>query len=136
MDNQTPKILKLQIDRACFLDILSGKQTVEHRFIYHHNANRYVIQEDVEDEKGDIVLKVTPIHYDVLQLRNGRRMDAPMLQIEILDAEFVVQTDENGNNRTYDSNGTYLACQVWYTLGKILHTENLEQLGDVKIKGN
>lgn len=136
MDNQNPKILKLQIDRACFLDILSGEQTVEHRFVYPHNAKRYVIQEDVEDEDGKTVLKVTPINYDVLHLRNGRRMDAPLLTVEILDAEFVVLTDEKGNNLTYDAAGKILACQVWYTLGKILHTENLEQLGDVKIKGN
>ncbi|MCM1225029.1 MAG: hypothetical protein NC548_62320, partial [Lachnospiraceae bacterium] len=62
--------------------------------------------------------------------------DAPLMLVEILNAEFVVLTDEDGNNLTYDFRGKDLACQVWYTLGKIIRTENLEQLGDVKIKGN
>lgn len=129
MDTQNPKILKLQIDRPCFKAILSGEQKMEHRFVYPYNAKRYVTQNEVEDENGNTVLDVQPIHYDAIRLRNGRRMDAPVMNVEILKAEFVVLTDEDGRDIVYEQNGKYYyCCQVWYTLGEILEAENLDQL--------
>lgn len=126
---ETPqKILKLQIDRPCFKAILKGEQKVEHRFVYPHNANRYVIQEEKPDENGDFEFVVTPVHYDALTLINGRRKDAPRLTVEVVSAEFVVLTDEDGNDMTFEESGTeYYVCQVWYTLGKVICTENIPE---------
>lgn len=126
---ETPqKILKLQIDRPCFKAILKGEQKVEHRFVYPHNANRYVIQEEKPDENGDFELVVTPVHYDALTLINGRRKDAPRLTVEVVSAEFVVLTDEDGEDKTFvESDTEYYVCQVWYTLGKVICTENIPE---------
>lgn len=122
------KILKLQIDRPCFKAILKGEQKVEHRFVYPHNANRYVIQEEKPDENGDFELVVTPVHYDALTLINGRRKDAPRLTVEVVSAEFVVLTDEDGEDKTFvESDTEYYVCQVWYTLGKVICTENIPE---------
>lgn len=126
--NEATKILKLQIDRPCFKAILNGEQKVEHRFVYPHNAGRYVIQEESTDGNGELLLNVTPLHYDALYLINGRRKDAPRLTIEVIKAEFVVLTDEDGNDMTFEENGEeYYVCQVWYTLGKIIETENIPE---------
>lgn len=129
VNGKTIKKLTLQIDRPCFKTILSGEQKIEHRNIYPNNASRYVIQEDTTDENGEPITTVTPVHYDALYLINGRRKDAPRMLVEIKDAEFVVLTDEDGNDLTYTENGIeYYVCQLWYHLGKILATENLENL--------
>lgn len=122
------KILKLQIDRPCFKAILNGEQKVEHRFVYPHNANRYVIQEESVDENGELILNVTPVHYDALYLINGRRKDAPRMTVEVVSSEFVILTDEEGNDLTFEENGEdYYVCQVWYHLGKVLNTENIPE---------
>lgn len=129
---ETPqKILKLQIDRPCFKAILKGEQKVEHRFVYPSNAKRYVIEEDTKDEKGNEITNVTPVHYDALYLINGRRADAPRLLVEVLDSEFVILTDEDGHDLVEEINGEeYYICQVWYRLGKVLQTENVEKILD------
>lgn len=127
---ETPqKILKLQIDRPCFKAILKGEQKVEHRFVRPSNAKRYVIEEDTKDENGDDVTIVTPVHYDALYLINGRRADASRLLVEILDSEFVILTDEDGHDLVEEINGEeYYICQVWYHLGNVLQTENVEKI--------
>lgn len=120
------KKLSLQIDKKCFNAILKGEQTVEHRYVYPSNAKKYVIEEEKENENGDIDVIVTPAHYDALYLINGRRKDAPRLLVEVKDAEFVVFTDEAGNDLTFTENGEeYYVCQVWYHLGEVLETENV-----------
>ena len=49
------------------------------------------------------------------------------LLVEIEKAEFIIFQDEDGNDMYYEENGEeYFACQVWYHLGKILETENVE----------
>lgn len=122
------KVLKLQIDRPCFKAILNGEQKVEHRFVYPHNANRYVIQEESVDENGELVLTVTPVHYDALYLINGRRKDAPRMTVEVVASEFVILTDEEGNDMTFEENGEeFYVCQVWYHLGEVQNTENIPE---------
>lgn len=118
------KRLTLQIDRPCFKDILNGVQDVEHRFIYPSNANRYVIQ--TETDEG---LDIQCVEYDELYLINGRRQDAPRLTVEVESAEFVIFTDEDGNDITnVDQRGEeYVVCQVWYHLGKVTSTENVPE---------
>lgn len=129
VDGRTIKKHTLQIDRPCFIDILNGRQKVEHRYIYPSNVNRYVTQEDTTDENGESITIITPVYYDALYLINGRRKDAPRLLVEVVDAEFVLCVDDNGEQLTFTQDGTeYYVCQVWYYLGKIIATENLQNL--------
>jgi len=70
--------------------------------------------------------KIYQIKYDALVLINGRRKDAPRLTVEVKSAEFIIFTDEDGNDQVFEENGKeYLVCQVWYHLGKILSTDNV-----------
>lgn len=128
------KKLTLQITKESFDAILSGEQKVEHRYVYPSNQKRYVkfksggkvfdSQDEIEDETADV--EVLPIKYDVLYLINGRRKDAPRLTVEVERAEFIIFTDENGNDIVYEENGVeYIGCQVWYHLGKVISTENV-----------
>lgn len=128
------KVLTLQINKECFQNILNGKQDVEHRYVYPSNVTRYVYfkhdgkvykkQSDIPDDDKEI--EVLPIHYDALYLINGRRKDAPRLTVEVKSEEYVIFTDEEGNDLTFEENGkTYLVCQVWYHLGKVISTENV-----------
>lgn len=128
------KVLTLQINKECFQDILNGKQDVEHRYVYPSNVSRYVYfihdgkeykrQEDIPDDDKEI--EVIPIKYDALYLINGRRKDAPRLTVEVKSAEYVIFTDEEGNDLTKTENGVeYLISQVWYHLGKVINTENV-----------
>lgn len=124
--NTERKTLKLQINRACFKSILSGEQKIEHRFVYKINKDRYVTEEEsVGNNEDEFELKVTPIHYDSLTLINGRRPDAPRLEVEIVKSEFVVLTDEDGND-LIDEDGCYI-CQVWYYLGDVLWSKNIPE---------
>ena len=44
-----------------------------------------------------------------------------------MEVEEAKTQDEDGNDMTYEENGhEYYACQVWYHLGKVLETENVE----------
>ena len=118
------KRLTLQIDRPCFKDILNGVQTVEHRYIYPGNAKRYVNQTETPDG-----VDVQPIQYEELLLINGRRKDAPRLVVKVKRADFVVFTDEQGNDLTFEENGEeWLVCQVWYDLGEVVSHENTDGL--------
>lgn len=122
------KKLKLQIDKKHFQSILKGEQKTEHRYVYPNNAERYVIENETTDENGEPITTVTPVHYDALHLVNGRRKDAPRLTVEVVSSEFVVLTDEEGNDLIFEENGIeYYVCQVWYTLGKIIETENIPE---------
>lgn len=131
---QGKKVLTLQIERTNFQAILKGEQKVEHRYIYPSNVARYVFfeaggkaykkQEDIPD--GIVEITVVPVWYDALYLINGRRKDAPRMLIEVEKAEYVILTDEDGNDLTYEENGeSYLVCQMWYHLGSVLSTENV-----------
>ncbi|WP_304237234.1 MULTISPECIES: hypothetical protein [Phocaeicola] len=128
------KVLTLQINKECFQDILNGKQDVEHRYVYPSNVKKYVYfrhkgidytrQEDIPDDGENI--EVVPVKYDALYLINGRRKDAPRLTVEVKSAEYVIFTDEEGNDLVRVENGVeYLISQVWYHLGKVISTENV-----------
>ncbi len=97
---------------------------MEHRYIYPGNAKRYVTQ--TETPEG---LDVRPIAYDELLLINGRKKDAPRLVVRVKRAEFVVFTDEDGNDLTFTEAGEeWLVCQVWYYLGEVVSHENADGL--------
>lgn len=128
------KKLTLQITKDSFQSILNGEQKVEHRYVYPSNQKKYVkfkcggevydTQDELPDDDADI--EVIPVDYDVLYLINGRRKDAPRLTVEVKSAEFIIFTDEEGNDIIYNENGVeYVGCQVWYHLGKVLSTENV-----------
>ena len=128
------KKLSLQIDKKCFNAILNGEQKVEHRYVYPSNVTKYVTfevggheykrQEEIPDTDDAVTIK--PIQYDALYLINGRRKDAPRQLVEVEKAEFVIFTDEDGKDLTYEQDGQeYLVCQVWYYLGKVISTENV-----------
>lgn len=120
--------LALQITRPCFVDILEGRQTVESRYVYPRNAKKYV--DEIEHPDGSVEVK--PKHYDMLWLINGHRKDAPRLEVEVVSEEFIILTDEDGNDLTFEENGVeYLASMVEYHLGKILSTENCDRLLNV-----
>ena len=132
---QGKKVLTLQIDKECFGTIKSGEQKIEHRYVYPRNAKQYVDfeadgktyqrQDDIPDDISEF--KPIPVHYDALYLINGRRKDAPRMMVEVESAEFVILTDEQGNDLTYMYNDQeYFACQVWYHLGDIVFTENIK----------
>lgn len=116
------KKLKLQIDRKHFQAILKGDLKVEERFIYPNNEDRYISSE----ENPDGSVTITPIHYDAIQFVNGRKPESPQLIVKVKDAQFVVLTDENGEDLTYEEDGeTYAVCQVWYQLGEVISSENV-----------
>ncbi len=122
------KKLTLQINKKSFQNILKGEQKVEHRNVYPTNAKRYVIETESKDENGELLVDVKPVHYDALVLINGRRKDAPRLTVKVVKSEFVILTDENGEDLTFEENGSeYYVCQVWYTLGEIIETENVAE---------
>ncbi len=122
------KKLTLQINKESFQNILKGEQKVEHRNVYPTNAKRYVIETESKDENGELLVDVKPVHYDALVLINGRRKDAPRLTVKVVKSEFVILTDENGEDLTFEENGSeYYVCQVWYTLGEIIETENVAE---------
>ncbi|MGN1172837.1 MAG: hypothetical protein ACI4SO_03515 [Muribaculaceae bacterium] len=115
------KKLKLHIDKKTFNGILAGEVKEISRYIYPTNLDRYVTVDETETETI-----VTPIEYDELILVNGRTKSSPTIEAEIDDGEFVVMTDENGNDLTYTENGKeYYVCQMVYYLGEIISTENI-----------
>lgn len=105
--------LTLQIKKDSFQSILKGEQDIEHRYVYPSNVTRYVYfehdgkrykrQEDIPNDDKDV--DVVPIKYDALVLINGRRKDAPRLTVEVKSAEFIIFTDEDGNDQVFEENG-------------------------------
>lgn len=120
--------LKLRIDKKAFQSILEGKEKVLRRYVYPNNAKKYVIEEDKTDDNGEAITIVTPVHYDALQLSAGMKKEAPQMTVKVVSSEFVVLTDEDGNDLTFEENGIeYYVCQVWYTLGDIIETANVSE---------
>jgi len=115
------KKLKLQINAAHFQEILEGNAKVEERFVYPNNVDRYV----TESDNPDGTVTITPIPYDCIEFSCGRSKNARKMTVAVKEAQFIVLTDENGEDMTYEENGVeYVVCQVWYTLGKISDVVN------------
>jgi hypothetical protein len=123
-------VLSLQITRDSFVEILKGRQKVEHRFVYPRNAKQYVIEKD----NGDGTCDVEVVGYDALQLINGRQKDAPRLLVEVKGIEVVQFTNEKtGEPITFVDHGeTYYKTQMCYHLGAVLQTENCERFDNVE----
>lgn len=120
--------LKLRIDKKTFQSVLKGDEKILRRYVYPNNAQKYVIEEDKKNEKGEDITVVTPVHYDAIQLTIGRKEDAPRLTAKVVSSEFVVLTDEEGEDLTFEENGIeYYVCQVWFTLGDIIETANVSE---------
>lgn len=144
------KVLTLQMTREYFKAILKGEQDVEHRVVYPKNASMYLHYENegkVYKNEGDIPDNESPIEfvtrdYDAIYFINGRKADAPRMLVEVKDAELVFfkmlesgdlvpleESDDDSEMFMYEENGKwYHALQVWYKLGKVLCTENLNNL--------
>ena len=116
------KELLLIIKQKFFDQILSGEKTIESREIRPNTAKRYI---DFKDGVNDIDNINAPVKYDALKLCVGYKKDRPTAVVEVKDAEIVFLTDEEGEDITYEHEGeTFLACQINYTLGKILEKTN------------
>ena len=111
------EVLTLQITKDSFDEILSGRQKEETRNVYPNTAKRYLVDPD-----NSIELR----KYDYLYLINGRQKNSRRLKVEVKGVEMKVLTDEKGEDIIYEENGEeYIACRVFYKLGKIVSTENI-----------
>ena len=118
------KQLKLRVSKKHFQAILKGEQKVEERFIYPENEHRYITL----TENPDDTITINPIHYDEIRFVQGRTPDAPVIVVKVTGSQFVVLTDENGEDLTYEEDGeTYVVCQVWYNLGEVVSKENVAE---------
>lgn len=123
---KTHKVLTLQMTREYFVEVLHGRQKVEHRFVYPNNTSVYVDIIPFGDGDYD---KVVPKKYDALYFINGRRKDAPRMLVEVLGVEFFLCVDEEGKYITFKENGIeYYQSKVHYQLGNVLNTENCGDL--------
>ena len=111
------EVLTLQITKDSFDEILSGRQKEETRNVYPNTAKRYLVDPD-----NSIELR----KYDYLYLINGRQKNSRRLKVEVKGVEMKVLTDEEGEDIIYEENGEeYIACRVFYKLGKIVSKENI-----------
>lgn len=94
------------------------------------NAKRYVYLEcdgkayapDAQDIPGEGDVNIMPVKYDAIKLLTGAYTGKrPWAIVEVLNAEPVILTDDNGQDIVYEYKGEeYLAVQMDYTLGKVL----------------
>ena len=94
----------------------------------------YILNTMAKDTNGkkiyqndDKDVDVVPIKYDALVLIKWQtKKMRHVLRWRLKSAEFIIFTDEDGNDQVFEENGKeYLVCQVWYHLGKILSTDNV-----------
>lgn len=125
------KNLTLQITAENFEKILKKEQTIESRIIYPTNVKKYIENgtsflisvENFETNKTDL----EPRDYDTLTLINGRQKDAPRMIIEV--EEIHLEPDmKDGDWIYYEEYGVeYFFFRIFYTLGKVLQSENCEK---------
>lgn len=120
------KSLTLQITKENFVQILKGEQKVEHRVIFPNTMKRYLYWEgDINNPTHGIDI----VEYKELYLINGRKPDSPRLRVEVTLNELIFLTDENNEQITYFEKGEeWDAMEMWFHLGKILETENCENI--------
>ncbi len=134
-------VLTLSIKRKFFDEILAGKKTHEYREVHPSNTKKHVhllcegkFYEDddpaFDETDPDSPVEIVAKKYDALKLYTGAYTGKrPYMLVEVLDAEAVIMTDENGEDLyAKDKHGEdYLAVTVDYTLGKVLEVnENPE----------
>lgn len=123
---KTHKVLTLQMTRDYFIEVLHGRQKVEHRFVYPKNTSVYV--DIIPHGDGDYD-RVEPKKYDAIYFINGRRKEAPRMLVEVLGVEFFICVDENGKYITFKENGVeYYQSKVHYQLGNVINTEYCGEL--------
>lgn len=126
-------ILTLSIKQKYFDEIIAGKKTQEFREVRPTNAKKYIKYElngkiydtgaelpSEDEEQGEVGVHI--IKYDAIKFLTGAYKDKRSYAIvEVLNGDLEVFTDENGNDIVYEHNGEeYYACQMVYTLGKVL----------------
>lgn len=127
-------VLTLSIKQKFFDEILAGTKTHEYREIRPNNAKKYFRYElngklyengdDLptdEEEPGDVTLQA--VKYDAIKFLTGAYSGKrPYIIVEIIDAQVVILTDDDGNDVVYEwtDGKEYIAAQMDYTLGKIL----------------
>ncbi len=92
------KVLKLTLKRKWFNEIAAGKKTKEYREIKPHWNSRLLYSDGSFKE------------FDVVQFRNGYRMDKPLMRVGWVSTDY--GKDDEGNQ-----------CFV-ISLGEILSIEN------------
>ena len=130
------KTLTLSLNRAAFDQVLAGTRKHECRDIFPENQRRfiryvlngksYVSLEEMpseEEEAGEV--DVVPVKYDCIKFLTGSSSAGPrpFLTVEVLDAEVIFLTNEEGEDLVIVDDETgiaFLAMQVEYTLGKII----------------
>ena len=129
------KTLTLNLKQGSFDEVVAGTRTHEYRDIFPHNQKRFIryvlngkeytsLQEMPSEEEEPGEVDVVPVKYDCIKFLtgayNGKR---PYMVVEVIDAEVVFLTDEEGKDLILvdeENNLEFIAAQVEYTLGKII----------------
>ena len=129
------KILTLNLKFAGLGEILAGTRTHEYRDIFPSNEKRFIryvlngkeytsLQEMPSEEEEPGEVDVVPVKYDCIKFMagavNGTR---PYLVVEVVEAEVVFLTDEEGKDLVLvdeENDLEYIAAQMDYTLGKVI----------------
>lgn len=105
------KTLSLHVNKKHFEAIASGELALETRSLTPQNADKYVVETETSIEA---------IPYDAIRFICGKGEEAKKMTVEVKHAEFIIFTDDEGNDLTFIENGVeYYVCCVEYTLGEI-----------------
>ena len=129
------KTLTLNLKQVYFDEILAGTKTHEYRDIFPSNQKRFIryilngkeytsLEEMPSEEEEPGEVDVVPVKYDCIKCLtgayNGKR---PYIIVEVVDAEVVFLTDEEGKDLILvdeENDLEFIAAQMDYTLGKII----------------
>lgn len=129
------KTLTFNLKQAGFDEILAGTRTHECRDILPDNQRRFVryvlngkeylsLEEMPSEDEEPGEVDVVPVKYDAIQFITGIGAGKrPHIVVEVLDAEVVFLTDEQGEDLILVDEATgqeFIAAQIDYTLGRIL----------------
>ena len=129
------KTLTLNLKQVYFDEILAGTKTHEYRDIFPSNQKRFIryilngkeytsLEEMPSEEEEPGEVDVVPVKYDCIKFLtgayNGKR---PYIIVEVVDAEVVFLTDEEGKDLILvdeENDLEFIAAQMDYPLGKII----------------